>query len=206
MNNEQITEIAMLATFLNDNEISELAKNIEFQNFISQQKRVLSVLIKNSYALSRATSNIGPNSNLNSQDAIRKTEPIVHTAKSKIYIPDVTAKSSETLIVADDSQLKSQITSLPTPQQTQTQIEPSVTRNQEVLLREIVQLFADKTGYPSDMLEPKLDLEADLGIDTVKQMEILGQIRQKYNIRLKEGFSLKQTPNIDSIVNLVIAG
>ena len=50
--------------------------------------------------------------------------------------------------------------------------------------REHVQhaLFAivnDKTGYPLDTLEPGLDLEADLGIDSIKRVEILGALQEQ---------------------------
>ena len=39
-------------------------------------------------------------------------------------------------------------------------------------------LVAEKTGYPVDMLDLDLDLEADLGIDTVKQAEVMATIRE----------------------------
>ena len=42
----------------------------------------------------------------------------------------------------------------------------------------ILALVAEKTGYPSDMLDLDLDLEADLGVDTVKQAEIFAAIRE----------------------------
>ena len=40
----------------------------------------------------------------------------------------------------------------------------------------------EKTGYPKDMLDLDLDLEADLGVDTVKQAEMFAAIRETYNI------------------------
>ena len=43
-------------------------------------------------------------------------------------------------------------------------------------------VVAAQTGYPSDMLELDLDLEADLGIDTVKQAETFAAIRAAYDI------------------------
>ena len=46
----------------------------------------------------------------------------------------------------------------------------------------ILALAVDKTGYPADMLDLDLDLEADLGVDTVKQAEIFAAIREMYNI------------------------
>ena len=39
------------------------------------------------------------------------------------------------------------------------------------LLGELQTIFAEHTGYDVDELEPGYQLEADLGIDTVKQAE-----------------------------------
>ena len=41
----------------------------------------------------------------------------------------------------------------------------------------LLALIADRTGYPVAMLEPDLNLEADLGIDSIKRVEILGALR-----------------------------
>jgi acyl transferase domain-containing protein/phosphopantetheinyl transferase len=38
----------------------------------------------------------------------------------------------------------------------------------------LLKLMSDKTGYPVEMLSPSLNLEADLGIDSIKRVEILG--------------------------------
>ncbi|HEX9885896.1 MAG TPA: beta-ketoacyl synthase N-terminal-like domain-containing protein, partial [Longimicrobiales bacterium] len=40
----------------------------------------------------------------------------------------------------------------------------------------VLEIVADQTGYPVDMLDLDLDLEADLGIDTVKQAEMFAAI------------------------------
>ena len=40
-------------------------------------------------------------------------------------------------------------------------------------------LDADKTGYPVEMLELGMDMEADLGIDSIKRVEIMGTFRQR---------------------------
>ncbi len=39
-------------------------------------------------------------------------------------------------------------------------------------------LVAEKTGYPEDMLEDDMDLEAELGVDSIKQVEILSALRE----------------------------
>ena len=40
----------------------------------------------------------------------------------------------------------------------------------------LVALICERTGYPADMLDPELDLEADLGIDSIKRVELLSEI------------------------------
>src|SRR5438445_10802541 len=46
----------------------------------------------------------------------------------------------------------------------------------------VLALVVEKTGYPKDMLDLDLDLEADLGVDTVKQAEMFAAIREIYSI------------------------
>lgn len=41
-------------------------------------------------------------------------------------------------------------------------------------------IIADKTGYPVEALAPELDLEADLGIDSIKRVEILGAVSETF--------------------------
>ncbi|WP_413483978.1 beta-ketoacyl synthase N-terminal-like domain-containing protein [Shewanella baltica] len=40
-------------------------------------------------------------------------------------------------------------------------------------------VVADKTGYPTEMLELSMDMEADLGIDSIKRVEILGTVQDE---------------------------
>ncbi len=47
------------------------------------------------------------------------------------------------------------------------------------LERVLVGLVAERTGYPEDMLGPELDLEADLGIDSIKRLEIVGELVER---------------------------
>jgi acyl transferase domain-containing protein/NAD(P)H-dependent flavin oxidoreductase YrpB (nitropropane dioxygenase family) len=41
----------------------------------------------------------------------------------------------------------------------------------------LIEIVRDRTGYPAEMLNLVLDLEADLGIDSIKRSEILGTLR-----------------------------
>ncbi|MFM2064590.1 MAG: hypothetical protein RLZZ507_4261, partial [Cyanobacteriota bacterium] len=44
----------------------------------------------------------------------------------------------------------------------------------------LLNIVSDKTGYPVEMLELSMDIEADLGIDSIKRVEILGGLLELY--------------------------
>ena len=46
----------------------------------------------------------------------------------------------------------------------------------------VLQVFAELTRYPTDILDPQADLEADLGIDSVKRTEILAALQERFEL------------------------
>ncbi|MEW6442981.1 MAG: SDR family NAD(P)-dependent oxidoreductase [bacterium] len=67
----------------------------------------------------------------------------------------------------------------------------------------ILSMVAEKTGYPPDMLDLDLDLEADLGIDTIKQAELFGEIRKAFALPPAEGLKIADFPTLRRIVRWV---
>lgn len=55
---------------------------------------------------------------------------------------------------------------------------PVETISNEKLVEELLEIVSQRTGYPPEMLDPELDLEADLGIDSIKRVEILNSFRK----------------------------
>ena len=43
----------------------------------------------------------------------------------------------------------------------------------------LLSVVSDKTGYPVEMLEPEMAMDSDLGIDSIKRVEILSAIRER---------------------------
>jgi len=43
----------------------------------------------------------------------------------------------------------------------------------------LLAIVADKTGYPAEMIDTEMDMEADLGIDSIKRVEILSAMRSQ---------------------------
>ncbi|QNK63111.1 SDR family NAD(P)-dependent oxidoreductase [Pedobacter sp. PAMC26386] len=60
----------------------------------------------------------------------------------------------------------------------------------------ILSVVSEKTGYPEEMLGMDLDLEADLSIDSIKRMEIIGELK------LKIGFNQEQEQGDDLMEKL----
>lgn len=63
-----------------------------------------------------------------------------------------------------------------------------LSRLKEVLLG----IVADRTGYPAEMLDPGLDLEADLSIDSIKRVEIMGELANRIGLRARLGANADQ--------------
>ncbi|WP_225411844.1 SDR family NAD(P)-dependent oxidoreductase [Stigmatella hybrida] len=64
--------------------------------------------------------------------------------------------------------------------------------------------LVERTGYPADMLEPDLDLEADLGIDTVKQVEAFAQARVSLKVEKDENFRLRDYNTLRKMVDYLV--
>ncbi|MEA3306326.1 MAG: acyltransferase domain-containing protein, partial [Elusimicrobiota bacterium] len=76
----------------------------------------------------------------------------------------------------------------------------------EKIKEDILNMLTDKTGYPKDMLEIDLDMEADLGIDTVKQAELFASMREHFKLPKNDNLSLKDYPTIRHCVKFVMDG
>lgn len=46
----------------------------------------------------------------------------------------------------------------------------------------LLEVISDRTGYPTELLEPQLDLEADLSIDSIKRVEIVSELAEKLGL------------------------
>ncbi|MFO7987952.1 MAG: beta-ketoacyl synthase N-terminal-like domain-containing protein [Desulfotignum sp.] len=69
----------------------------------------------------------------------------------------------------------------------------------------IKEIIAAQTGYTPDMLEDDLDLEADLGIDTVKQVEIFGKIATDFGFAVPDDLRLRDLNTIAKLAEYVAA-
>ncbi|MCC7446202.1 MAG: acyltransferase domain-containing protein, partial [Anaerolineae bacterium] len=86
-------------------------------------------------------------------------------------------------------------------------IEPAVVVSNkpavDPVVQQVIKLVAAQTGYPEDMLDPDLDLEADLGVDTVKQAETFAAIRSAFDIPRRDDLKLRDYPTLNHVINFV---
>ena len=61
----------------------------------------------------------------------------------------------------------------------------------------------EHTGYPADFIEMDQDLEGELGIDTVKQAEIMADIRARFSLPVDEDFLLSDHPTLNHMVGYI---
>ncbi len=47
----------------------------------------------------------------------------------------------------------------------------------------LMDIINELTGFPKEMLEPGMDLESDLGVDSIKRVEILSRLEQEMGDR-----------------------
>jgi len=80
---------------------------------------------------------------------------------------------------------------------------PEPGKTGEPVKEKVLALVAEKTGYPVDMLDLDLDLEADLGVDTVKQAEVFASIREAYHIPRDENRKLRDYPTLAHVIRFV---
>jgi acyl carrier protein/NAD(P)-dependent dehydrogenase (short-subunit alcohol dehydrogenase family) len=117
--------------------------------------------------------------------------------------PDLTpvsaaAPQSAAAVVAEPQAAPAALSAAPVPTPA-----PSAEAESDGVKEMVLKIIAEKTGYPSDMLDLDLDLEADLGIDTVKQAEMFASIRATYDIPREDSLKLRDFPTLAHIIQFV---
>ncbi|MGW5734112.1 MULTISPECIES: acyltransferase domain-containing protein [Streptomyces] len=71
---------------------------------------------------------------------------------------------------------------------------------------ELRTLYAEALEYPEEVFEDGVQLEAELGVDSVKQVELLARASKRYGLPTREaGFRLENYNTMDKIVDFVLS-
>ena len=71
--------------------------------------------------------------------------------------------------------------------------------------RFLLEQVIECTGYPPDLLDLDADMEADLGIDSVKQAQIFGRVRARFDLETDDRVSLRDFPTLRTVLDYVVA-
>jgi len=72
------------------------------------------------------------------------------------------------------------------------------------LLTELAAFYAEALEYPVEVITEDAELEADLGVDSVKQTELIARVAERYGLPERpEGFRLSDYPTLGKVVDFV---
>lgn len=91
----------------------------------------------------------------------------------------------------------------PTPlDQNQRASQPSARSQSSSALRvSITEFVMEHTGYPLDMIDFRVDLEADLGIDSIRKAQLIAELGQRFGIKREKGISLSDFLTLGDVEN-----
>lgn len=142
------------------------------QNFIESQERVMLAYLQNTQAGVAPTSTPLPQALVDFQNLTARSTPTDLTnIKDRLDGLPRTNEPQPAKATENNGHLhQAEDQNLPSP--------GKEGENPEALIAALIEIVSERTGYPPDMLDPTLDMEADLGIDSIKRVEILNSFRK----------------------------
>nr|WP_321398229.1 beta-ketoacyl synthase N-terminal-like domain-containing protein [uncultured Desulfobacter sp.] len=120
-------------------------------------------------------------------DSIKKVEIISELEKAFPDSEDLSAQRLGSVKTLGDIcaavETDQKTSAAPEPTAALKQNEPKINKavkSQDTATQDIlVNIISELTGFPQEMLEPSMNLESDLGIDSIKRVEILSRLEQE---------------------------
>lgn len=122
---------------------------------------------------------------------IPANEPLIHIEKEPSFLPEIEAQFTAPALIENMKSVAAQEKQLKTS-------------SFEQISKVLIELVSDKTGYPPEMLELDMNLNTDLGIDSIKRVEILSALKDRvpeaHLIKSEHMGSLKTLKNIAQFI------
>ncbi len=81
---------------------------------------------------------------------------------------------------------------------------PRTVRSPEELSAFLVNFVVEQTGYPPEIVELDADLEADLGIDSIKKAQLFGEIGEYFAIPPRADLALDDFPTLRHVLSFLV--
>ena len=69
----------------------------------------------------------------------------------------------------------------------------------------LINFVVEQTGYPPEVVELDADLEADLGIDSIKKAQLFGELAEYFDVQPNENLTLDDFPTLRHVLNFLAA-
>merc|ERR1719210_2410620 len=69
----------------------------------------------------------------------------------------------------------------------------------------VLSVLAAKTGYEPEMIEMDMNLETELGVDSIKRVEILSDVQKQLNVEAQNVAALSRTQTVGEVVDAMLA-
>jgi len=112
------------------------------------------------------------------QETMRRFLETQEAVMTAYFGPSRAVASVEPPEASVESVLVSPASSAPEPVAALSEPNPSAIADGSSLRGRLLDIVSERTGYPEDMLELDSNLEADLGIDSIKRVEIIASFRR----------------------------
>lgn len=73
----------------------------------------------------------------------------------------------------------------------------------EQLEQFLINFVVEQTGYPEEIVELDADLEADLGVDSIKKAQLFGELREYFEIIPTEDMTLDDFPTLRDVLHFL---
>ena len=67
----------------------------------------------------------------------------------------------------------------------------------------LINFVVEQTGYPPEVVELDADLEADLGIDSIKKAQLFGELSEYFDVQPTENMTLDDFPTLRHVMNFL---
>merc|ERR1719201_126933 len=68
----------------------------------------------------------------------------------------------------------------------------------------VLDVLAAKTGYEVDMIEMDMALETELGVDSIKRVEILSEVQKQLSVEAQDVAALSRTQTVGEVVDAML--
>jgi hypothetical protein len=192
MKQHEINYSIALATYIGDEGFAKRLKNEQFRSFVMSQKEFIKNFLLTGYSIMDEQMDTPLN-------ILSEPKPLSQYSQDSSARQATQENHSSSYYQSTNSTSQN-----PPPAKFNTgntSSKSNITVND--IEKFIQQLIIEKTGYPIEMVLFDVDLDDELGIDTVKKMEILAEIGTHYQLKVKRDLNLSKLTTIQSIAEIV---